>query len=67
MDIVRLDTLMRDSLVCLVTFYKHCLLCLDVYADAIMDITPQLITLNLRSNQAVITRTNTQACKYLQK
>jgi hypothetical protein len=44
---VGLDTLMRDNLCCL--FYKYSPLCLDVYADAIVDITPQLITLNQRS------------------
>jgi hypothetical protein len=32
---------MGDNLACLITF-----LCLYVYADAIVDITPQLITLN---------------------
>jgi hypothetical protein len=47
MVIVRLDTLMRDNLVYLVNFYKHFFL--YVYADVIMDITPQLITLNQRS------------------
>ena len=47
MDIVRLDTLMRDNLVYLVIFYKHFFL--YVYADVILDITPQLITLNQRS------------------
>jgi hypothetical protein len=38
---------MRDNLVYLVIFYKHFFL--YVYADVIMDITPQLITLNQRS------------------
>jgi hypothetical protein len=47
MDIVRLDTLMRDNLVCLVIFYKNFFL--YVYVDVIMDISPQLITLNQRS------------------
>jgi hypothetical protein len=47
MDIVRIDTLMRDNLVYLVIFYKHFFL--YVYADVILDITPQLITLNQRS------------------
>jgi hypothetical protein len=47
MDIVRLDTLMRDNLVCLVIFIS--IFFLYVYADVIMDITPQLITLNQRS------------------
>jgi hypothetical protein len=39
---------MRDNLVCLVIFLQA-FLCLYVYADAIVDITPQLITLNQRS------------------
>ena len=43
MDIVRLDTLMRDNLVCLSIFFIY------VYVDVIVDITPQLITLNQRS------------------
>jgi hypothetical protein len=30
-------------------FYKYFSLCLGVYADAIVDITPQPITLNQRS------------------
>jgi hypothetical protein len=47
MDIVRLDTLMRDNLVYLVIFYKNFFL--YVYVDVIMDISPQLITLNQRS------------------
>jgi hypothetical protein len=38
---------MGDILCCL--FYKYFLLCLGVYADAIMDITPQLITLKRKS------------------
>jgi cytochrome c oxidase assembly factor CtaG len=45
MDIVRLDTLMRDNLVCLVIF----IIFLYVYTDLIVDITPQFITLNQRS------------------
>jgi hypothetical protein len=45
MDIVRLDTLMRDNLVCLVIFISIFFL----YTDVIVDITPQLITLNQRS------------------
>jgi hypothetical protein len=40
-------------------------LCLYVYADVIVDITPQLMTLN--PNQTCIIRTNIQAYKYLQK
>jgi hypothetical protein len=44
MDIVRLDTLMRDNLVYLVIFYKH----FFRYAYVIVDIPPQLITLNQR-------------------
>jgi hypothetical protein len=44
-----------------------CFLCLYVYADAIVDITPQFITLNQKSNQTSVIRTNTQAYKYLQK
>jgi hypothetical protein len=47
MDFVRLDTLMRDNLVCLVIFKS--IFFLYVYADVIVDITPQLITLNQRS------------------
>jgi hypothetical protein len=46
MDIVRLDTLMRDNLVYLV-FFK--VFFLYVYADVIVEITPQLITPNQRS------------------
>jgi hypothetical protein len=49
------------------SIYKYFPLCLGVYADAIMDITPQPITLNQRSNQTSIIRTNTQVYKYLQK
>jgi hypothetical protein len=48
MNIVRLDTLMRDNLVCLVIFISI-FLCLDIYADVIVDIDPQPITLNQRS------------------
>jgi uncharacterized ion transporter superfamily protein YfcC len=44
---VRLDSLMRDNLVYLVIFI--CIFFLYVYADVIVDITPQLITLNQRS------------------
>jgi hypothetical protein len=44
---VRPDTLMRDNLVCLVIFIS--IFCLYVYAYVIVDITPQLITLNQRS------------------
>jgi hypothetical protein len=47
MDIVRLDTLMRNNLVCLVIFIS--IFFLYVYADVIVEITPQLITLNQRS------------------
>jgi hypothetical protein len=47
MDIVRLDTLMRDNLVGLVILMS--IFVLYVYADVIVDITPQLITLNQRS------------------
>jgi uncharacterized ion transporter superfamily protein YfcC len=47
MDIVRLDTLMRIILVCLVIFTN--IFFLYVYADVIVDITPQHITLNQRS------------------
>ena len=47
MDIVRLDTLMRDNLVCVVSLMS--IFFLYVYADVIVDITPQLITLNQRS------------------
>jgi hypothetical protein len=46
MDIVGLDTLMRDNVVCLVIFIS--IFFLYVYADVIVDITPQLITLNHR-------------------
>jgi hypothetical protein len=38
---------MGNILCCL--FYKYFPLCLGVYADAIVDITPQSITLNQRS------------------
>jgi hypothetical protein len=47
MDIVRLDALMRDNLVYLVIFIS--IFFLYVYADVIVDITPQPITLNQRS------------------
>jgi hypothetical protein len=47
MDIVRPDTLMRDNLVYLVIFIS--IFFLYVYANVIVDITPQLITLNQRS------------------
>jgi hypothetical protein len=47
MDIVRLDTLMRDNLVCLVILMS--IFFLYVYADVTVDIAPQLITLNQRS------------------
>jgi hypothetical protein len=47
MNIVRLDTLMRDNLVYLVIFIS--IFFLYVYADVIVDITPQPITLNQRS------------------
>jgi hypothetical protein len=47
MDIVRLDTLLRDNLVCLIIFMS--IFSLYVYADVIVDITPQPITLNQRS------------------
>jgi hypothetical protein len=40
MDIVRLDTLMRNNLVCLVILMS--IFFLYVYADVIVDITPQL-------------------------
>jgi hypothetical protein len=43
MDLVRLDTLMRDNLVHLVSFISI------IYVDVIVDITPQPITLNQRS------------------
>jgi hypothetical protein len=39
--------LMGDNLCCLL--YKYSPLCLGVYGDAIVDITPQLIILNQRS------------------
>jgi type II secretory pathway component PulC len=38
---------MRDNLICLVTFIS--IFFLYIYADVIVDITPQLITLNQRS------------------
>ena len=47
MDIVRLDSLMRDNLVCLVILMS--IFFLYVYADLIVDIDPQPITLNQRS------------------
>jgi hypothetical protein len=43
----RLDTLMRDNLVCLIIFIS--IFFLYAYEDVIVDITPQLITLNQRS------------------
>jgi hypothetical protein len=51
----------------LTSYLINIFLCLYVYADAIVDITPQLITLNKEPNQAVIIRTNIQAYRYLQK
>jgi hypothetical protein len=48
MNIIRLDTLMRDNLVYLVIFFIS-IFSLYVYAEVIMDITPQPITLNQRS------------------
>jgi len=47
MDFARLDSLMRDNLVHLDIFIT--VFFLYVYADVIVDITPQLITLNQRS------------------
>jgi hypothetical protein len=44
MYMVRLDILMRDDLVVLISIFF-----LYVYADVIVDITPQPITLNQRS------------------
>jgi hypothetical protein len=41
-------------------------LCLYVYANVIVDITPQPITLNQR-NQTSTIRTNIQVYRYLQK
>ena len=46
MDFARLDSLMRDNLVHLDIFIT---VFLYVYSDVIVDITPQLITLNQRS------------------
>ena len=46
MDIIRLDILMRGNLVHLDIFIT--VFFLYVYADGIVDITPQLITLNQR-------------------
>jgi hypothetical protein len=51
MDIIRLDTLMRDNLVCLDIFIT--VFFLYVYADVIVDITPQLITLNQKSKSDI--------------
>jgi hypothetical protein len=48
-------------------FYKQHFLCLYVYEDAIVDITPQLITLNQRSKSDNIIRTSTQVHRYLYK
>jgi hypothetical protein len=41
--------LMGDNLGCLVILSTHFFLCLYVYVDAIVEITPQLITLNQRT------------------
>jgi hypothetical protein len=65
MDILRLDTLVRDNLVCLVIFIS--IFFLYVYAYVIVDITPTSSHSIKELNQAVIIRTNTQAYKYLQK
>jgi hypothetical protein len=40
---------MKDNLGCLVILWILLYLCLYVYADVIVDITPQLITLNQRT------------------
>jgi hypothetical protein len=40
---------MKDNLGCLVILWILLYLCLYVYADVIVDITPQLITLSQRS------------------
>jgi hypothetical protein len=40
---------MEDNLGCLVILWIYLYLCLYVYADVIVDITPQLITLNQKS------------------
>jgi hypothetical protein len=53
---------MGNNLGCLVILY---FLCLDVYVDAIVDITPQLITLNQRTISDSIIRTNIQMYRYL--
>jgi hypothetical protein len=42
-------------------------LCLYIYVDVIVDITPQLITLNQKSKPDMYHKNNIQACKYLQK
>jgi hypothetical protein len=52
---------MEDNLDCLVY------LCLYVYADVIVDITPQLITLNQRSKSDKYHKNNIQAYKYQRK
>jgi hypothetical protein len=61
MDIVRLDTLMMDNLVCLVIFISI----FYIYADVIVDITPQLTHSIKDPNQTCIIRTNIQAYRYL--
>ena len=61
MDIVRLDTLMRDNLVCLVILMS--IFFLYLYADVIVDITSQLIALKSDKYH----KNNIQAYKYLQK
>jgi hypothetical protein len=58
MDIVRLDTLMRDNLAYLAIFFIS-IFFLYVYADVIVDITPQLITLNQRSKSDIVSQEQT--------
>ena len=62
MNIVRLGTLMRDNLIYLVVFIS--IFFLYVYADVIVDITPQLITLNQRTKSDKYHKNNIQVHRY---
>jgi hypothetical protein len=57
---------MEDSLGFFNYLMNFLYLCLYVYANVIVDITPQPITLNQR-NQTSTIRTNIQVYRYLQK
>jgi hypothetical protein len=59
---------MKDNLGCLVILWILLYLCLYVYANVIVDITPQLITLTRRFKSDIYhKKKNIQPYKYLQK